>query len=66
MFKVLAAGLVFEFHTHAEASRCFRGLVAKRVKGVKLITPEVRNDQGKLGGYGRLSTLRPVHCLGRK
>ena len=64
MFKVhvTSLNLTFEFATHAEASRCVRGLHAKRVKGVKLVTLEVRNDEGRLGGYGRVGLLRPVHC----
>jgi hypothetical protein len=60
MFKVQTTQGVYEFFTHAEASRFVR---AAKVIKARLITREVRNDQGRLGGYGRVGSLRPVHAI---
>lgn len=69
MFKVQVTAFgrttTYEFNTHPEASRFTREALKKRSIQVKLVTPEVRNDRGHLGGYGGVMQLRPVHNLSR-
>lgn len=49
------------FSTHAEASRFVRAARAKRFV-VELVTKQETIPAGKLGGYGRASALKPIHC----
>jgi hypothetical protein len=69
MFKVQVTSFgkttTFEFATHPEASRFTREALKKRSIQVKLVTPEVRNDRGHLGGYGGVMQLRPNHNFAR-
>ena len=49
------------FASRGEASRFVRGCIKLRIKA-RIVTQE-HLIQGRLGGYGMINELVPVHCM---